>query len=248
MKRWIILFLWVCIISAGMSSGQSSHEADEAYLQGDFMCAIELYEALIQNHRDGEVNYTIYFNLGQAYSQMENWGKAMVNYQRAYRLNPRDGDIINRINAIRAVRPDGFVDETRLWAQIAHLTGLLTQWELELVALLIWSMTWILGLIWWRYLIYRRYVRYPLMMMIIITVIVVLLTVSRIHYEASRPLAIVTSPTIDVLSGAGIDYLSMFSLSHGAEVRILEKQGIWAKIELPDGRMGWVRISTIEIT
>jgi len=229
------------------SMGQSSDEAGDAYLRGDFARAIELYEGVIQNNRYGEVSYSVYFNLGHAYSQMGNWGKAMVNYQRAYRLNPRDGDIITRINTIRTLRPNGFSDETRLWTQITQLTGLFTLWELELIALLIWSITWVLGMIWWRYQPYRHYFRYPLVMMIIITIIVVSLTVSRVHHDSSRPLAVVTSPTTDVLSGAGIDYLTMFRLSDGAEVRILEQSGIWVKIELPDGRMGWVRISTIEI-
>lgn len=247
MKRWIIAFLWVGIIGITMSLGQSSDDADGAYLRGDFARAIELYEAVIQNNRHGEVNYTVYFNLGHAYSQIGNWGKAMVNYQRAHRLNPRDGDIINRINTIRTNRPDGFLDETRLWAQIAQLTGLFTLWELELVSLIIWSMTWILGIIWWRYSSYRRFIRYPLLVMIAITWVVVSLTISRVHYESSRPLAVVTTLTTNVLSGAGIDYLTMFSLSDGAELRILEQSGIWAKIELPDGRMGWVRISTIEV-
>lgn len=247
MIRWISLFLCVWIIGITVSLGQSSHEADEAYLRGDFARAIDLYEGFIQNNVYGEVNYTIYFNLGHAYSQVGNWGKAMLNYQRAYRLNPRDGDIITRINMLRTVRPDGFVDDTRLWAQITQLTGLFTLWELEIIALLIWSITWMLGMAWWRYQSYRRYLRYPLVMMFFITVIVVSLTVSRVHYESSRPLAIVTSPTTDVLSGAGIDYLTLFRLSDGAEVRILEQTGIWVKIELPDGRMGWVRISTITI-
>jgi len=247
MIRWITLFLCVWIIGIMTSMGQSSDEAGDAYLRGDFARAIELYEGVIQNNRYGEVSYSVYFNLGHAYSQMGNWGKAMVNYQRAYRLNPRDGDIITRINTIRTLRPNGFSDETRLWTQITQLTGLFTLWELELIALLIWSITWVLGMIWWRYQPYRHYFRYPLVMMIIITIIVVSLTVSRVHHDSSRPLAVVTSPTTDVLSGAGIDYLTMFRLSDGAEVRILEQSGIWVKIELPDGRMGWVRISTIEI-
>lgn len=247
MIRWITLFLCVCIIGVTISLGQSSHEADGAYLRGDFARAVELYEGVIQNNRYGEVSYSVYFNLGHAYSQIGNWGKAMLNYQRAYRLNPRDGDIITRINTIRTMRPDGFVDDTRLWAQIAQLTGLFTQWELEIIALLIWSITWVLGMVWWRYQVYRRYLRYPLVMMVVITVIAVSLTASRVHYDSSRPLAVVVSPITDVLSGAGIDYLTMFRLSDGAEVRILEQSGIWVKIELPDGRMGWVRISTIEI-
>ncbi|HRF95195.1 MAG TPA: SH3 domain-containing protein [Aggregatilineales bacterium] len=48
-----------------------------------------------------------------------------------------------------------------------------------------------------------------------------------------------------MLSGAGLDYFPMFILSTGAEVRIVARNGIWAKISLPDGREGWVRINTI---
>jgi tetratricopeptide (TPR) repeat protein len=245
-----LIFLGLAVwLMVGITYSQDTYsdDADSAYLSGDFLRAIELYESIIANSQYGEISYAIYFNLGQAYSQIGEWGEALVNYHRAYRLNPRDGDIAHRIATIRAIRPDKYTEESSLWVQIAQLTSLFTRWELELFAILLWSFMWLIGIIFWRNRAYRKFLRYPLIVMLCIACALLILTISRVSLETSRPLAILTSNTTEVFSGAGIDYFAMFSVSEGAEMRVLEQSGIWAKIELPDGQIGWVRISTITI-
>ncbi|MDX2075173.1 MAG: tetratricopeptide repeat protein [bacterium] len=245
MRRLYILSLLIVVLCTSWVQSETVYEdeAEEAYRQGDFVRAIELYEQFPSDSNQGFRTYTSYFNLGQAYSQVGNWGRAILNYHRALLLAPRDADIIDRIATVRAIRPDGYAPETGILEQIGQVTTFFATWELEFFAMIIWSITWWVGLRFWLNPTKRK--RLLVVGLIFITTAMLILTVSRLYIEAYRPLAIVTEAKIEVLSGAGLDYFPMFSLSTGAEVRIVARNGIWAKISLPDGREGWVRINTI---
>ncbi len=244
-KLQVFLLLVMLIFTSPTAHGRTVYEdaAEEAYQQGDFIRAIELYETFPTDSNQGFRTYTTYFNLGQAYSQIGDWGRALVNYHRAQYLAPRDTAIIDRIATIRAIRADWYVEETGILEQLAQVTTFFATWELSFFAMIIWSATWWVGLRTW--LKPSRFKRIILMVAIIFTIIVTGLTVNRVYIETYRPLAIIIEPQTEVLSGAGIDYFSMFNLYTGAEVRIVEQRGIWAKIHLSDGREGWVRINSI---
>lgn len=246
MRPLYVFLLFMVLISTSLTvQGRTIYEdeAEEAYLKGDFIRAIELYETYPSDSNQGFRTYTTYFNLGQAYSQIGDWGRALVNYHRAQYFAPRDADVIDRIATIRATRADWYVEETGILEQLAQVTTFFATWELTFFAMIIWSLAWWVGLRTWRKPSPSK--RILLIIAVILTFTVVGLTLNRVYIETYRPLAIVTDIQTDVLSGAGIDYFPMFSLSTGAEVRILEKRGIWVKIRLADGREGWVRVNSI---
>ena len=65
-------------------------EADSAYIQGDYLTAISNYEWIIENQG---VNATLYMNLGNCWLKRDEVAKAILNYERAYLLDPSDPDI-----------------------------------------------------------------------------------------------------------------------------------------------------------
>ncbi|MDZ4669588.1 MAG: hypothetical protein SH821_01855 [Phototrophicales bacterium] len=241
MRLSVILVMMMTII--GIAIAQTDDEAQNAYETSDYEQAIMLYEAMVTN---GTNDPAIYFNLGQAYSQTGELGHALLNYHRAQRLAPRDSDIAGRIANIRATRPDTYTDENGILEQIAQLSAFFSTAELEFLALGMWSIAWGMGIVFWRKIAWRKILQLPLLGMSIVTAFLLVMTISRIYLETARPLGVITAPFTDVLSGAGIDYFTMFTLSTGAETRILAQEGIWLKIGLPDGREGWIRINTIE--
>lgn len=64
--------------------------ADSAYNADNFAQAIALYEDVIASEGTSP---NVYFNLGNAYYRVGKNGKALVNYERALRLDPTDNDI-----------------------------------------------------------------------------------------------------------------------------------------------------------
>ena len=53
--------------------------ADSAYINNDFVSAIDMYETILKN--DGE-SADLYYNLGNSYYKTENIAKAILNYEK----------------------------------------------------------------------------------------------------------------------------------------------------------------------
>ena len=70
---------------------------------------------------------------------------------------------------------------------------------------------------------------------------------SRLHVENSQPEAVVVGQEVKVTSGPGTQYVTEFTLPNGAEVRLLENRGNWARLEMAGNTLqGWVPDSAVE--
>ena len=80
---------------AGAAAGESAEnrffEANLAYKNERFQAAADGYLDLIAR---GRVNGTVYYNLGNAYLRLGMIGRAILFYERARLLTPRDDDLL----------------------------------------------------------------------------------------------------------------------------------------------------------
>src|SRR5712691_8646012 len=60
-------------------------KANQEYGAGDFKAAIEDYEAVV---RSGQDTPNLFYNLGNAYFRTKDFGRAILNYERALALDP----------------------------------------------------------------------------------------------------------------------------------------------------------------
>lgn len=72
-------------------------EADRAYGNDDFAAAVELYKQAIEEYGPSAERY---YNLGNAYYRCDSIGMALVNYERALRLDPTNNDIIDNLEFV----------------------------------------------------------------------------------------------------------------------------------------------------
>ena len=108
MKRlvFVILLLAMWAISFGLTAQLTAPrqmtEADRATFAranqlleaGQIAAAVNLYEQL---SAQGIVNADLFYNLGQAYSQLGKTSQALEYYTRAAQIAPRDGQIAARL-------------------------------------------------------------------------------------------------------------------------------------------------------
>src|SRR5437868_7830723 len=78
------LWLLCASILAADPSAQFA-KANQEYAADDFKAAIEKYEELV---RSGQDTPNLFYNLGNAYFRQNNFGRAILNYQRALALEP----------------------------------------------------------------------------------------------------------------------------------------------------------------
>lgn len=83
-KYRIISFLMAFSLVAA-SKAQTVSEADSAYNSGDYPRAIMIYNEVAEAYG---VSAPLLFNLGNAYMQQDDYGKAMLCYQKAKKLDP----------------------------------------------------------------------------------------------------------------------------------------------------------------
>ena len=82
-SRTYLIALFFCASSAVSAIAQSEAEfakANREYAQGHFKEAIAGYEALVHG---GQWNANLFYDLGNAYFRTRDFGRAILNYERA---------------------------------------------------------------------------------------------------------------------------------------------------------------------
>jgi tetratricopeptide (TPR) repeat protein len=240
-----LLFLLMQAAAGQETADEIFAEANAAYTGGDYSTAIRLYTGLIQRgvNQDG----VIHFNLGNAYYQTGDLGRALVSYRRAQTFIPRDADLNQNIGRVRGERIDLESDESGLLDGLSAVTtSILTFGEL---AWLVW--------VWWLISFsslcaailrpnWRETLRPILIVVGVLATIGVFLLVGRLAASRLRPPAVVVEKTVPVMSGPGERYLELFELHAAAELTVVDTRGEWTRFHLPDGREGWIPEAAIE--
>lgn len=222
--------------------------ADSAYSAGEYATAIDLYERLLT---DGE-SAVLYYNLGNAYYKMDDMSHAILNYERALRLNPSDKDVRFNLDLARSKTIDRVNDRVEIffvrwfrsltsllsldgWARVAIVTFLLF---LFAVALFVFGR--------------KRSLRKT---SLILALILLLLTVcaNGIGYGQKRRLnnhteAIVMDPSVIVRSTPSSSGTELFVLHEGRKVTITDDaMQAWKQIALEDGNVGWIETKSLTV-
>ena len=255
----LILSVFLLLIVSSTFVPQSLHaqsldveplrQANQLYENGQFNEAANRYQQLADQ---GVVDGILFYNLGNAYMKQGDVGRAILNYERAVRLLPRDDDVQVNLALARSEAVDQYEgDGESLLNQIVMLGRTwLTRDEMALLALGLWML---LALIW---VIYRRLPDsaarqasiYGLIVFGVATLVVGLFLGSILYTENTRPQAIVVTPEVDVLSGPGDQYITEFVLHSGAKVTLLEDRGGWVRLSLPGEQLqGWVEGIHVEM-
>lgn len=252
----IRIVLWALLGAALLTAAAQAQDAEgsaalalaaaERYTAGDYAGAAALYEMLAQGGaRDGAV----YYNLGSAYWQAGDAGRALLNYRRAQAFLPRDPDLNARLGEVRARRADLLGDETVFTDSLATAAASLLTWG-EL-AWLVWGL-WAAACAALALMIrgrgrQRAAARAALAAALFGLALAGAALVSREYTSGSRPAAVVIAPAAAVYSGPGDMYLELYQMHAAAEIRVLETRGDWARFVRPDERQGWIRRTAIAL-
>ncbi len=235
---------------AAEAAAEAMHVANGLYESGQFVQATQAYEQLVDQ---GYVDSALFYNLGNAYYKQGDTGGAIVNYRRAQQLAPRDPDIRANLALARAQAVDRVevADDGGLLSQF----GEAVQWrftlnELAMAAVALWGVFAFLVIVtgsaeaggrW------RRGLRYCLVGVSVGLVVSVLALGSFLYVGSGESEGVIVAAEVEVTSGPGTQYATAFSLHNGAEVRLLETRGSWARLVLPGSDLeGWVPASAVE--
>lgn len=244
------------LLSLGASMNIQAKDLDslwtagvQAYTDGKFSDASAAWTSIEES---GQKSAKLYYNLGNAWFKQGNYPKAILNYERALRLDPSYSDarynleftsnfVKDKIEPVpefilkSVARKVCYVMGSNAWAVIFLVL---------LAAALVMGLLFLLGSSVGK----RRAGFYCGIVLLLLSAGALSFSIWQKSDSVKTDTAIVMSPVSSVKSspssGSSKD---LFVIHEGTKVTILDEVGSWKNIALADGRQGWIPASDIEI-
>lgn len=109
MKRFATLILLAITCIASCHASPLTAQADSAYNSEDYKTAVRLYESALET--DG-ATATVFYNLGNTWYRLGRPGNAILNYERALKLDPAFTDARTNLEFVRGTIVDKPEDDS----------------------------------------------------------------------------------------------------------------------------------------
>ena len=224
-------------------------DADSAYIQGDYLTAISIYESVIE--KDG-TNATLYMNLGNCWFKRDEIAKAILYYERAYLIDPSDADVrfnleLARTKTVDKVNPVNQLFIVTWFKQL--LSGLdVNGWAVMTVVLFAVCILSAGVMLFSRKRGIRKISFSFSVIFLLLSFLSFIFATTQMGYIKNRDTAIIMSPSVTVKSTPSNGGTDLFIIHEGRKVQILDSSmKEWVEIRLEDGNTGWVPVNVMEI-
>jgi len=217
----------------------NTYYADEKYDK-----ALEVYKKLKNENQIESAD--LCFNIGNCYFKLNQLGKAILYYERARMVRPRNRMVNhNLLFARRLVQVT--IEDKRPWhiQKLDHWLGYISNEETILLLLFFAGLMFVFvicALIFPHVTLLKRLRLYVGIFLIITAV---LMSVNNFIFT-NKNKAVVIDDDVKALYGPIRTEKIAFRLVQGHVVRLVEKRGDWYKIELTNASSGWVQSSHVE--
>ena len=250
MKKIKYIFLLVILSGSLAAQPDSLYKlikvGNDLYAAGKYKHAIEMYQKVLDA---GYQAPELYYNIGNAYFRANNLAKAIVNYERALRLDPTNAKIKANLDFANQFVADRFekVNEFFLkrWWHNLSLSLTADTWAKISVALFFVAM---LGL--WMFLFikktgWRKLGFASALIGVLLSALTLWLAVDNKRYFTKSNYAIVLDTT-SVRSSPSDAGTELFILHEGVKIKVLNRNDGWYEVKLPNGSIGWIKVDDVE--
>ena len=253
-KAAYVMIMFMLAVPSVMTAQEDSfvdslwNSANNAYVEGLWEDAISGYDMIAGL---GLESAALYCNTGNAYFKSGNISKAILNYERALKLDPSYEDarynlelsnnmIQDRIDPV----PDFIL---KVWAK--DLCWLMDSdgWAVAFIIMFALMLAMILLFVLSPSVAGRRTGFFTGIVFLLLAIMSLSFSLWQKNDYMKADKAIVMRPVSSVKSSPSSEASQdLFVLHEGTKVDILDQVGSWSNIELADGRQGWIRTSDIE--
>ena len=246
---WLGLAAFVAAPSTLAAQQPLFDEGNRLYQEGDFAGAADSYNAVLEG---GFESAAVYYNLANAHVRLGGLGEAVLNYERAARLDPGNDDIRANLALVNQRLLDRIEPMPRFWLLSVFdwwmgliprgvLTGLAVACYLLLGAALVMIVLRRPGG-------WRRGLKRTAYAAGVVTAVLGATLMVRETGLAEPEEAVVMAAEARVLSAPSEEGgLTVFTLHEGTKVRIDRRAGEWVEIVLADGKVGWLPAQVLEV-
>jgi len=220
----------------------------EAYSAGAYRDAVAVWSEIAEA---GKVSPELYCNLGDAFFKSGDIPHAILNYERALKLDPSHKDAAYNLNFANSLIqdkiesvPDFFLVE---WGRsLSYILSSDAWGKLSLAFLTAALAMLLLFLLGKRVPIKRTGFILAIVAAVLSLSCFFLATSQKAAYNKSSEAIVVSAVATVKSSPSESDAKDLFVLHEGTKVKVLDSLGDWRNIELSDGREGWMRYSSLE--
>lgn len=246
MKRltWLLLIaLWlVPAVCEGAEAAKIFQEANTIYRTGDYKKAAELYESLIKQEPRVSV---FYYDLANTYVRLGKLSRAILNYEKALLLDPRNGDIRENLRYTRGLL-EYRVEDTRNWYLKATdvVLRFMTEKEVYVVVLGVLFVFLTGGILYFLIghgVFWNPWQQFVFMVLLFATLVAF---GKQVQSNVIRD-AIVMQKECKAHYGPSEHDQVAFKMGEGIKVFVMDRREDWSRVILTNGESGWVRDSDI---
>ena len=240
-----ILLLLLAVSSWLFVSAQNDFElANTAYAEGRYQEASAMYENLLMEQQ----NATLYYNNGNAYFKQGELAKAILNYERALRLDPNHKDAKFNLAFAQTKITDNIVEQDfflSVWAKSIRDLMSENTWTILSIILFIGCLAGILGFLLSREPKARKVSFHAAWIALLFCVITGLNARSAHQRDTLRDEAIITQGIVNAKSSPDNSGTDLFTLHEGTKVTIRETLSGWVNVKVGQNE-GWIPSKDLE--
>jgi tetratricopeptide (TPR) repeat protein len=210
-------------------------KANEEFSAGNYKAAIADYEAAISNH---EWSANLFYNLGNAYFHGHDFGRAILNYERALEIDPHHPEADANLRVVRdqtrglELAPDAAEKYLRRGGTSVFVMAAAISFWLAIILLVvrghggslaaaIMCLLFSAGCIWAAWTLEKG--------------------------THGKGAAIVIADNVEARVATADTARSILILPAGSEVLILQRRGDWDYAVLPNNQRGWIAAKAAEL-
>lgn len=244
-------FLFLFILVSFFAKAQNDvlfKKATEAYNKGEYSQAIDLYGEILKT---GQHSAALYFNLGNAYYKLNEIAESIYYYEKALLLNANDQEIKTNLGYAQNMSLDAIdtLPETGLSKLYKNITSKLSfdQWAYLSIVFIILFVILYIAFYYFDYSSRKRWAFISSILFLCLSIIsIVFAYVQEQDYKNYRP-AIIFADEIGIQSEPNNTSPTVFTLHAGTKVIVLEDLNNWKKIQLADGKTGWIQNNKLKL-
>lgn len=244
MKKYGIILVFVLAAANVLANDNELllAEANKSYSEDNFEQAIELYNKVIET---GTESAGVYYNLGNAYFKMNDMPSAILNYEKAKKLNPNDEDILFNLEIANSQIVDKIenvpeIFYLRWWKNLLYAFTV-DQWAI--ISLVFFSLIFVMLLFFLLTNIYwiKKTAFWLGIIFIVISGTTLMLANQKYKTFTQDHQAIVFTPTLTVKSSPTETGIDLFVIHEGTKVQITDHVGEWYEVKIANGSVGWIK-------
>jgi len=245
-KIFLLIMLLPFMLFAKEATITSFNKANQIYQKNNYNQALKIYLKLENNQYK---NVALYYNIGNCYYKLEDFGRAVLYYEKALHISPKDKDILKNLKLAKIHLQDKEIEVA------SNPFALFFSWILNffsvnayiVISLILFACVGCFGL---SFLLFeslrKQWIKQIFVLSLILFLIIGSLASVKIYKTEYQHYGIVTASVTSIMSGPGDNFSLLFTLHSGSKLRIIKKQKDWSLVSMKNGYAGWVKIKDFE--